>query len=141
MDRQLLTVSTLFFFLALVRTVIAIRARAYRAGGFNFWTILLGFGFQTAFLFVRGEALGRCPLTNLFEVFIFLAWSATLIYLLVGPVYRLSLMGAFTAPLVFGLQAFALLAPIDVIHPRFSSPSPWLEVHAASPSLPTAPSR
>src|SRR4029078_419417 len=30
--------------------------------------------------------------------------------------YRLSLMGAFTAPLVVILQGFALIAPIDVRH-------------------------
>ncbi|MEO5753081.1 MAG: cytochrome c biogenesis protein CcsA [Chthoniobacterales bacterium] len=131
MDRQLLLVSTLFFFLAMVRTFIAIRARTYRAGGFNFWTIAVGWLFQMAFLWVRGNALGRCPLTNLFEVFIFLAWSVSLIYLVIGPVYRLSPMGAFTAPLVFGLQTFALLAPIDAPHTLSASPSPWLEVHAA----------
>jgi ABC-type uncharacterized transport system permease subunit len=40
-------------------------------------------------------------------------------------------MGAFTAPFVFALQAFALLAPIDVPHPHVVSPSPWLEMHAS----------
>ena len=45
---------------------------------FNFFAVGLGFIFQTAFLSVRGHALGRCPLTNLFEVFIFLAWSVAL---------------------------------------------------------------
>ncbi|CAN5507733.1 c-type cytochrome biogenesis protein CcsB [soil metagenome] len=132
MDRRLLIVSTLFFFLAMVRTALAVRARTYRPTGLNFWTIALGFLFQTAFLLVRGNALGRCPLTNLFEVFIFLAWSVSLIHLLVGPTYRLSPMGAFTAPLVFGLQTFALLAPIDSAPVALVlSPSPWLEVHAA----------
>ncbi|MGI8891803.1 MAG: cytochrome C assembly family protein [Chthoniobacterales bacterium] len=131
MDRRLLIISTLFFFLAMVRTALAIRAHTYRGGGFNFWTIALGFVFQTAFLFVRGQAVGSCPLTNLFEVFIFLAWSVSLIHLLVGPVYRLSPMGAFTAPLVFALQTFALIAPIDSAPATVRSPSPWLEVHAA----------
>ena len=131
MDRLLLIISTLWFFLAMVRTTVAIKARNYRATGFSFFSIALGFVFQTAFMSVRGQALGRCPLTNLFEVFIFLAWSVSLIYLLIGPAYRLSLMGAFTAPLVFGLQTFALLAPIDRSHPMKLSPSPWLELHAA----------
>ena len=103
MDRLLLIISTLWFFLAMVRTAL-IKARNYRAGGFNFLAIALGFVFQTAFLWVRGHALGRCPLTNLFEVFIFIAWSVALIYLLIGPTYRLSLMGAFTAPLVFSFR-------------------------------------
>src|SRR4029077_19737210 len=91
----------------------------------------LGFIFQTAFLSVRGHALGRCPITNLFEVFIFLAWSIALIYMLIGPAYRLSLMGAFTAPLVFLIQTFALLAPIDVRHPLKLPANPWLEFHAS----------
>lgn len=131
MDRLLLIISTLCFFLAMVRTTVAIKARTYRAAGFNFFSIALGFVFQTAFLSVRGQALGRCPLTNLFEVFIFLAWSVSLIYLLIGPAYRLSLMGAFTAPLVFGLQMLALLTPIDRPHPVQLAPSPWLELHAS----------
>ena len=84
---------------------------------FNFFAIGLGFIFQTAFLSIRGHQLERCPITNLFEVFIFLAWSVALIYMLVGPAYRLSLMGAFTAPLVLLLQGFALIAPIDIRHP------------------------
>src|SRR3954452_1648110 len=102
------------FLAAVVRTGIALRAGIFRPGKFNFFAIGLGFVFQTAFLSIRGHALGRCPLTNLFEVFVFLAWSVALIYLLIGPAYRLSLMGAFTAPLVFLIQTFALLAPIDI---------------------------
>src|SRR5437762_12224510 len=82
----------------------------------KFFAVGLGLIFQTAFLSIRGHALGRCPLTNLFEVFIFLAWSVALIYMLVGPTYRLSLMGAFTAPLVVLVQGLALIAPIDVRH-------------------------
>lgn len=131
MDRELLIISTLWFFLAMVRTAVAIKTRSYRAAGFNFYAIALGFVFQTAFLTIRGHALGRCPLTNLFEVFIFLAWSVSLIYLLIGPAYRLSLMGAFTAPLVFGLQTFALLAPVDRPQATRIAPSPWLEMHAS----------
>ena len=131
MDRELLIISTLWFFLAMVRTTVAIKAHTYHGGRFNFSAIALGFVFQTAFLSVRGHALGRCPLTNLFEVFIFIAWSVSLIYLLIGPAYRFSLMGAFTAPLVFGLQAFALLTPIDYPHAMRVAPSPWLEMHAS----------
>ncbi len=131
MDRQLLIISTLWFFLGMVRTTVAIKARTYRPAGFNFYAIALGFVFQTAFLSVRGHALGRCPLTNLFEVFVFLAWSVSLIYLLIGPAYRLSLMGAFTAPLVFALQTFALFAPLDRSHPMRIASTPWLEMHAS----------
>src|SRR5207244_10011425 len=98
---------------------------------FNFFAVGLGFIFQTAFLSIRGHALGCCPLTNLFEVFVFLAWSVALMYMLVGPLYRLSLMGAFTAPLVVLLQGFALVAPIDILHPVKVPANPWLEFHAS----------
>ena len=54
-----------------------------------------------------------------------------LIYMLVGPAYRLSLMGAFTAPLVLLLQGFALIAPIDTRHPVSVPANSWLEFHAS----------
>ena len=115
----------------MVRTIAALRAGVFRPGRFNFLAVGLGFIFQTAFLSIRGHAVGRCPITNLFEVFIFLAWSIALIYMLIGPAYRLSLMGAFTAPLVFLIQTFALLAPIDVRHAVKLPANPWLEFHAS----------
>src|SRR5467141_5415765 len=116
MDRYLLIVSTICFLAAVVCTIAALRAEVFRPGRFNFLAVGLGFIFQTAFLSIRGHALGRCPITNLFEVFIFVAWSIALFYIVVGPAYRLSLMGAFTAPLVVLLQLFALSAPIDTPH-------------------------
>jgi HemX protein len=131
MDRQLLIVSTLCFLAAVAHTLATLRDGVFRPRRFNFLAIALGFALQSAFLTIRGHALGRCPITNLFEVFVFLAWSVALIYLVVGPAYRLSLMGAFTAPLVLLIQSFALLAPIDIRHPIRLSVNPWLEFHAS----------
>ncbi|PYJ90698.1 MAG: hypothetical protein DME70_00085 [Verrucomicrobia bacterium] len=116
MDRQLLLGSTVCFLVAVAHTAATLREGVFRPRRFNFVAIAAGFALQTAFLSVRGHALGRCPITNLFEVFIF---------------YRLSLMGAFTAPLVLLIQTFALLAPIDVPHPVRVAVNPWLEFHAS----------
>src|SRR6476619_7733337 len=131
MERQLLLGSTLCFLIAVAHTLATVREGVFRRRRFNSFAIALGFGLQSAFLYVRGHAVGRCPITNLFEVFIFLAWSVALIYMLVGPAYRLSLMGAFTAPLVFAIQTFALLAPIDVLHRMRLPANSWLEFHAS----------
>ncbi len=131
MDRLFIIASTLCFLLAVVRSVLLIRGGVFRPGRTTFFAIASGFVLQSAFLFLRGRALGRCPLTNLFEVFIFMAWSVALIYLVVGPTYRLSLMGAFTAPLVLLMQAFALLAPIDQVHTPKLAVNAWLEFHAS----------
>lgn len=131
MDRLILVAATVCFLAAVLGTAMSIYAGNFRLGRFNFFAIAAGFAFQTAFLSVRGHALGRCPLTNLFEVLIFLAWSVTLIYMLIGPAYRLSLMGAFTAPLVVVIQGLALIAPIDARHEQRGAPNNWLEFHAS----------
>ena len=131
MERQLLLGSTLCFLVAVAHTLTTLREGVFHPRRFNIFAIALGFVLQSAFLYVRGHALGRCPITNLFEVFIFLAWSVALIYLAIGPAYRLSLMGAFTAPLVLLIQVFALLAPIDVRHSVRLNVNPWLEFHAS----------
>ncbi len=131
MDRYFLLLSTLCFLLAVVRTGLSAYSGDFRPGRANFAAIAAGFLFQTLFLSIRGHVLGRCPLTNLFEVLVFLSWAVTLIYMLIGPAYRLSLMGAFTAPLVLIIQGLALILPIDVPHAVTGAPNNWLEFHAS----------
>ncbi|MBA3273730.1 MAG: cytochrome c biogenesis protein CcsA, partial [Chthoniobacterales bacterium] len=130
-DRIFVVAATGCFLAAVVRTLLVLRTGAFRPGGLNFIAISVGFLLQTAFLWIRGTGIGRCPITNLFEVFVFLAWSIVLIYMLVGPAYRLSLMGAFTAPLVSLIQLFALVAHVDIA-PQVRAPANgWLELHAS----------
>ena len=114
MDRLLLVISTFCFLLGFAYTMHSLGARVYQPSRLNFFAILTGFLCQTAFLYLRGQQVGRCPLTSRFEVLIFLTWSLVLFYLLIGPTYRLSLLGAFTSPLAFGLQVTALLVLKDV---------------------------
>lgn len=131
MDRYLLIASTVCFLVAIAHTAIELRSGVFRPRRFNFVAVGLGFIFQTMFLYLRGHALGRCPITNLFEVIVFVAWSVALFYMVVGPAYRLSLMGAFTAPLVVLLQLTALIAPVDHPHRGKLPPNSWLEFHAS----------
>lgn len=132
MDHLPLIIATLCFLLGFVYTAYSLRAGRFRASRFNVAVMGIGFLCQTWFLHVRGGQLGRCPLTNLFEVLVFLCWSIVLLYLIIGPTYRLSLLGAFTYPLVFLIQVVALLAPIDTpAKLALTRPDPWLELHAA----------
>ena len=80
---------------------------------------------------MRGELRGRCPLTNLFEVIIFLCWALVFFYLIVGTTYRLSPLGLLTAPLVCVLQSFALAAGLDRVESSRAAVNPWIETHAA----------
>ena len=131
MDRLLLAISTFCFLFGFAYTMHALGARVYKPSRLNFFAILTGFLCQTAFLYLRGQTLGRCPLTNRFEVLVFLSWSMVLFYLLIGPAYRLSLLGAFTSPLVFFFQIGALLLVDDVPSKLKLAPNSWLELHAA----------
>jgi HemX protein len=132
MDRWFLIASTVCFLCGFAYSMYALGARVGRPSRWNFAVMLTGFAFQTAFLQVRGEIVGRCPLTNLFEVLVFLSWSMVLLYFVVGGTYRVSLLGTFTAPMVFLLQTLAQLLPSASAVPQFKpSAGFWPELHAA----------
>ncbi len=131
MDRTALVASTACFLLGFAHTMHALGARVYRRSLLNFFATFCGFLLQTVWLYQRGQTVGRCPLTTLFDVLVFLGWSVALIYMATGATYRLSLLGALTSPLVFLLQASALLMPMPVLEKGVSPVNPWLEFHAA----------
>jgi ABC-type uncharacterized transport system permease subunit len=97
----------------------------------TFLAICAGFLFTTIFLFDRGHAIGRCPITNRFEVLVFMTWSMVLIYLVIGSTYRLSLMGAFTAPVASALLFLAVSLPTDGATAKKIRVNPWLEAHTS----------
>ncbi len=72
------------FLTSFAYTLYALRTGKFMPGRINFIAILLGFAFQTAFLYLRGKAEGSCPLNSLFDVLIFQSWSLVLTYLLLG---------------------------------------------------------
>ncbi len=90
------------------------------------------FGAQLMALGWRGGLRGSCPLGDLGEVCLFLAWSLTLFYLVTGTTYRVSLLGVFTAPVVVLLQGVALIPgsfATEVMKKEVVDP--WRETHAA----------
>jgi ABC-type uncharacterized transport system permease subunit len=130
MERLALLAATLCYLFSFGHTLFALGAGRFQPGRFNFLAMALGAAAQGWYLSLRGAAEHSCPLGTLSETLIFLGWSIALIYLVIGPTYRISLMGAFTAPLVLLLQIVALLLPDEnrsgVLHPN-----PWVETHAA----------
>jgi ABC-type uncharacterized transport system permease subunit len=110
-----------------------------RKGTRSPWTVawMIGvFACQLGFLSVRGEARGACPLRDTGEILAFLAWSLTLFYLLVGPTYRISLLGVFTAPVVFLFQGVALLPGVLTADPQpVAQTNVWGETHSATSVL------
>jgi ABC-type uncharacterized transport system permease subunit len=134
MDRWFLIVSTLL---------------ALAGGAWGMWSVHRGvrsrwtvvwmvgvFVCQLGFLSMRGEMRGACPLRDTGEILVFLAWSLTLFYLLVGPAYRISLLGVFTAPVVVIFQAGSLAFGLLGENPaRVEKTTAWGETHAATSVL------
>ena len=130
MERLALLIATLCYLFSFGHTLFVLGAGRFHPGRFNFLAMALGAAAQGWYLSLRGAAEHSCPLGSLPETLIFLSWSIALIYLVIGSTYRLSLMGAFTAPLVLLLQIVALLLPGEA-HTGFFRPNPWVETHAA----------
>lgn len=131
MDRLLLSGATFCLLLSFGYTLFTLGAGRFRPGLVNLVAIIGGFGLLSLDLWNRGQAQGACPINSLFDVLVFMSWSILLIYLIVGPAYHLSLLGAFTSPLVFLVLLFAQLGPVgSTAQGRFHR-DPWIEFHAA----------
>jgi ABC-type uncharacterized transport system permease subunit len=130
-DRVWVELALISYLIGFAYSIYSLAASKFLTPRITFWAICAGFLFTTMFLFDRGHAIGRCPITNRFEVLVFMTWSMVLIYLVIGSSYRLSLMGAFTAPVASGLLFFALaLLPGEPAIRRIKV-NPWLEAHTS----------
>ena len=130
MDRWFLLAATLLAAVAGIWGIISVhRGRRSR------WTVVwmaAAFLCQIGFLAVRGEMRAACPLMDRGEILAFLAWSLMLFYLLVGPAYRISLLGVFTAPVVVIFQAAALIPGVLSRDPmKLVGGNAWHETHSA----------
>ncbi len=134
LDHAALVVAACLFFASFVYTAFTLGTHRRFSPRLNLAVVAFGFLWQTDFLLSRGHLRGRCPLTNLFEVIVFLCWALVFFYLIFGNTYRLSPLGMFTAPLACALPFFASLAGFDrsggSVRPG-EVVNPWLEFHAA----------
>jgi ABC-type transport system involved in cytochrome c biogenesis permease subunit len=98
----------------------------------NYFLLLIAFVFHTVAMFQRGFSLQRCPVNNLYEATLFIAWTIVGAYLVIGMVSRLRFLGAFASPVLFIMGVFALMPALDP--PHGASPlfiNGWSSLHAA----------
>jgi HemX protein len=98
----------------------------------NYVMLLTGLAFHTRAMFLRGLSLDRCPVNNLYEAMTFVCWTIVAVYLVIGLWPRLRYLGAFAAPIIFGIGVFALMPSLDVPYkstPQFSNG--LVSLHAA----------
>lgn len=130
MDRWIL------FLAVILAAFAAVQGAAYlHRGHRSRWTVLwmLGsFACQFIVLGARSELRGSCPLGDTGEMLIFSSWAITMCYLAVGSVFRLSLLGVFTAPLICFLLSMALVpGMLENNPPHADHVDGWRESHAA----------
>lgn len=135
-DRALLWIAALLFVAGFVLGCIGVaRRQAPGAGHRRLLDALLlaGLAVQTTGLYVRGLAAGGCPLGNKFEIVQFVAWSAMVLYFVVGPAFRVSLLGLFAAGYAGLLALASLLVPEwDAVRgQKLFGQNAWIELHAA----------
>ena len=135
MDRLYLTIAAVFFCGGFIYAMMCLRSGVYKKSIWNSLAMFFGVVFQSMFLAERGKIHGRCPVTDLIEILIFISWAMVIIYLLFGSSYRISLMGVFTSPLVFLICLIAIIAPFDqeaaVLAASSNTVEPWTELHIA----------
>lgn len=69
--------------------------------------------FHTFSMVQRGMSFARCPVSNLYEATVFVGWSITTAYLVIGLWRKVRFLGAFASPLLFGVGVFALIPTLD----------------------------
>jgi len=131
--REALAVGASIYLGAFVFGIIALLIRKPYPRTAMFALLTGGFLFQTLGLNLRGAEIKGCPLGNIFEISQFIAWSLVLLYFLIGPAFKLRLLGFFTAGLAGFLAATALLIPNwdQPYPPGIFGGNPWIELHAA----------
>lgn len=93
--------------------------------------LALGATLHTVAMFLRGFSLSRCPINNLFEATVFIAWTIVASYLVLGMFRRLRFLGAFASPLLFAVGVFALFPLLDQRGPKPEFAHGWESLHAA----------
>lgn len=131
LDRILLVLATLVFIGGVAPAVAALRSGHWRKRSWQWLAMLIGFGLQTASIYLRGNEVAQCPMKSLSDVLVFVAWSVVLLYFLVGPSFHVTLLGMFTAPLVVALHVLAFAMPGAFPAYPVRTVDPWVELHIA----------
>ena len=131
-DRGLFAAAVVLYALAAGFAVIIWRRQFQRDSVALYGLMAVGWVLHTGAMFRRGFSLERWPINNLFEATMFVTWTISTVYLLIGGFSRMRFLGAFAAPVLTLLGVFALMPALDPPaghRPDFSSG--WGPIHAA----------
>jgi HemX protein len=132
-DRAWLWIAAGFYLAGFVLGTLSLVRGGRPSNTVNYAAIVAGYLLQFIGLYLRGRAVGGCPLGNTFEIYQFTAWSATTLYLVIGVTFRSSLLGYLSSGLAAGLTLVSLAIPAWDAARRSGifGGNPWIEFHAA----------
>lgn len=131
-DKSAFLIAVVLYAIGAIYGIFLIRAGFRRDDRINYLILLSGFLFQTFAMYFRGLSFARCPVHNLYEAIMFVSWSIALAYLVIGIHPRLRFLGAYAAPLLFGLGLLALMPNMDqtIKGSALENPKLYLNLHA-----------
>lgn len=131
-DRHLFLLAVVAYGVCMVHAVFLWRRGFREHDHASFFLLLAGCLFHTGAMVKRSFPLQQCPVNNLYEATVFLAWALVVICLIVSLWRRLRFVSAFAAPILFVIGVFALMPSLDPPHgpkPIFSN---WItSLHAS----------
>ena len=111
----LFNVTILVYLSASVLYLLSMIGKWPDAGRIARWVLVVGVVLHAASFGVRHATVDGVPVSSLHESLSFFAWCLILLYLLLDLRFRLSVMGAFAAPLAFLLMLGSAFSPDMVV--------------------------
>jgi HemX protein len=130
-DKDYFLLAVILYGLSTIYGVFLLRKGFREDNRINYILLAGGAILHTLAMFKRGFSLERCPISNLYEATIFVAWTVVASYLAIGAWARLRFLGAFVSPLLLGLGVFALMPDLDVRGPQPTFTGGWSSLHGA----------
>jgi ABC-type uncharacterized transport system permease subunit len=130
-DRNFFWLAVVLYGLSTLYAVFLLRKGFREDNRINYILLAGAAVLHTVAMFKRGFSLDRCPINNLYEATLFVAWTIVTTYLVIGVWSRLRFLGAFVSPLLLSLGVFALWPDLDVRGPTPTFTGGWASLHKA----------
>ena len=119
-DRHFFLLAVIVYGLSSLYSVFLWRKGFRKDDRANYYLLFIAFALHTTAMYKRGYAINACPVNNLYEATVFIAWTIAAVYLGLGMSQRLRFLGAFASHLLFFMGVFALMPALD--QPYHSTP-------------------
>jgi ABC-type uncharacterized transport system permease subunit len=123
-DRHFFLLAVMVYGLSSVYSVFLWRKGFRKDDRVNYFLLLGAAVLHTVAMFKRGFSIAQCPVNNLYEATVFIAWTIVATYLVIGVFHRLRFLGAFASHMLFFMGVFALMPALDpprTLQPDFSN--------------------